>query len=66
MAIVTISFHYDDGRNSQSVVLNITAKLCKKRLFNHEHNVDDAYNPNSDYDVQQTKREWPYRLISNV
>jgi len=43
--------------NSQSVVLNIMAKLCKKRLFNHEHNVDDTYNSNSDYDVQPTKRE---------
>jgi uncharacterized OB-fold protein len=59
MAIVTISFHYDDGRNSQSVVLNIMVKLCKKRLFNHEHNVDDTYNPNSDSDVQPTTREWP-------
>jgi hypothetical protein len=36
-------------------------KLCKKRSHNHAHNVDDAYNPNSDYDVQQTKREWPDR-----
>ena len=59
MAIVTISFHYDDGRDSQSVVLNIIAKLCKKRSYNHECKVDKTYNPNSDSDVQQIKQEWP-------
>ena len=59
VAIVTISFHYDDGRDSQSVVLNIIAKLCKKRSYNHECKVDKTYNPNSDSDVQQIKREWP-------
>jgi hypothetical protein len=59
MAIVTISFHYDDGRNSKSVVLNIIAKLCEKRSYNHECKVDKTYNPNSDSDVQQIKQEWP-------
>jgi hypothetical protein len=59
MAIVTISFHYDDGRNSKSVVLNIMAKLCEKRSYNHECKVDKTYNPNSDSDVQQIKQEWP-------
>ena len=59
MAIVTISFHYDDVRNSKSVVLNIIAKLCEKRSYNHECKVDKTYNPNSDSDVQQNKQEWP-------
>ena len=60
MAIVTISFHCDDSQDSQCVALNFMTKLCKKCPHNHEHNVDDAYNPNSDdSDVQQTKREWP-------
>jgi hypothetical protein len=59
MAIVAISFHYDDGRKSKSVVLNIMAKLCEKRSYNHECKVDKTYNPNSDSDVQQIKQEWP-------
>ena len=66
VAIVTISFHYDDGRDSQSVVLNIIAKLCKNCSHNHEQNVDDAYNTISDSDVQQTKREWPDKKERNI
>ena len=57
VAIVTISVHYDDGRNSQSVVLNIMAKLCKRRSFKRENKVNDINNTNSDSDVQPTKRE---------
>ena len=59
MAIATISFHYDDGRDSQSVVMNIMAKLCKKRSFKRENKLNDTNNPNSDSDVQPTKQEWP-------
>jgi hypothetical protein len=44
--------------NSKSVVLNIIAKLCEKRSYNHECKVDKTYNPNSDSDVQQIKQEW--------
>ena len=66
MAIVTISFHYDDGRDSQSVVLNIMTKLCQKRSHNHEQNVDDAFDPNTDSDVQPTTREWPDKKESKI
>ena len=66
MAIVTISFHYDDGRDSQSVVLNIMTKLCQKRSHNHEQNVDDAFDPNTDSDVQPTTREWSDKKESKI